>query len=111
MPIILRLVKDFDIVIEQFRPGVMEKIGLGYDDLKKINPSIIYWSLTGYGQTGSYAMKAGYDINYMALSGLESHSGKKETGPSLSGLLVADISGCSKNVVIGILAAYIKRLE
>jgi crotonobetainyl-CoA:carnitine CoA-transferase CaiB-like acyl-CoA transferase len=56
-------------------------------------------------------MKAGHDINYMALSGLESHSGKKETGPSLSGLLVADISGGSKNVVIGILAAYIKRLE
>lgn len=107
--IIYRLVEDYDIVIEQFRPGVMKRLGLGYEDLKKINKSIIYCSLTGYGQKGEYAQKAGHDINYMALSGVESISGRSASGPSLSGIQIADIAGGSKNLVIGILSAYIKR--
>ena len=107
--IIYKLIKDYDIVIEQFRPGVMEKLGFGYNDLKNINPSLIYCSLTGYGQTGSYSQRAGHDINYMALSGVDSFSGKKTTGPSLHGIQIADIASGAKNMVIGILAAYIKR--
>ncbi|MGB4269469.1 MAG: CaiB/BaiF CoA-transferase family protein [Spirochaetota bacterium] len=107
--IIYTLVKDYDIIIEQFRPKVMERLGFGYDDLKKINSSIIYCSLTGYGQTGSYAQRAGHDINYMALSGVDSFSGKKTTGPSLHGIQIADIASGAKNMVIGILSAYIKR--
>jgi alpha-methylacyl-CoA racemase len=107
--IILKLVQEYDIVIEQFRPGVMKKFGLTYDDLKAVNESIIYCSLTGYGQRGSFADRAGHDINYMALSGIDSFSGRKETGPALSGIQIADIAGGGKNAVIGILAAYIKR--
>ncbi|NMB64457.1 MAG: CoA transferase [Spirochaetes bacterium] len=107
--IIYTLVKDYDIIIEQFRPKVLEKLGFGYNDLKTINSSIIYCSLTGYGQTGSYAQRAGHDINYMALSGVDSFSGKKITGPSLHGIQIADIASGAKNMVIGILAAYIKR--
>ncbi|HPD03715.1 MAG TPA: CaiB/BaiF CoA-transferase family protein [Spirochaetota bacterium] len=107
--IIYKLVKEYDIVIEQFRPGVLEKLGFGYEDLKNINQGIIYCSLTGYGHTGSYASRAGHDINYMALSGVESFSGKKSTGPSLHGIQIADIASGAKNMVIGILAAYIKR--
>jgi crotonobetainyl-CoA:carnitine CoA-transferase CaiB-like acyl-CoA transferase len=87
----------------------MERLGIGYEQLAKINPSIIYCSLTGYGQTGSYAGRAGHDINYMAVSGVESMSGRKETGPVLTGIQVADIASGSKNLVIGVLAAYISR--
>ena len=109
--IIHKLVGEYDIIVEQFRPGVMDKLGLGYRDLKRINDKIIYCSLTGYGQTGSYRSRAGHDINYMALSGVESFSGRKDSGPSLSGIQVADIAGGSKNLVIAVLAAYIQRLR
>lgn len=107
--IVGRLVREYDVVIEQFRPGTMKRLGLGYEDLARINPSIIYCSLTGYGQSGSYADRAGHDINYMALSGVESISGRKETGPVLTGIPVADIASGSKNLAIGVLAAYIGR--
>ena len=107
--IIYRLIEEYDIVVEQFRPGVMERLCLGYDRLKKINSSIIYCSLTGYGQTGSYASKAGHDINYLALPGIESFSGRKDSGPALSGIQIADIAAGSKNLVIAVLAASHKR--
>ena len=63
--IIKRLIQEYDIVIEQFRPGVMEKLGLGYEALKAVNPALIYCSLTGYGQTGPMAKAAGHDCNYL----------------------------------------------
>ncbi len=105
--IVKKLIVDegYDIVLEQFRPGVMEKFGLGYEDLKKICPSLIYCSLTGYGQTGLYRDKAGHDINYLSLSGTMSHSGKKATGPSLLNIQVADLAIGSFHSVIGILAS------
>jgi alpha-methylacyl-CoA racemase len=109
LEIIYKLVREYDVVVEQFRPGTMDRLGIGFEQLIKINPSIIYCSLTGYGQTGSYAGRAGHDINYMALSGVESMSGRKETGPVLTGIQVADIASGSKNLVIGVLAAYINR--
>ncbi|MBN2159793.1 MAG: CoA transferase [Spirochaetes bacterium] len=109
--IIYRLVREYDVVVEQFRPGTMDRLGIGYDRLSEINPSIIYCSLTGYGQTGSFAERAGHDINYMALSGVESISGRRETGPVLTGIQIADIASGSKNLVIGVLSAYIRRLK
>ncbi len=109
--IIYALVKQYDIVTEQFRPGVMDRLGIGYDDLKKVNPAVIYCSLTGYGQTGSYAKRAGHDINYMALSGVDSFSGQRDTGPVLSGIQIADVAGGSKNLAIAVLAAVIKRMN
>lgn len=109
--IIYRLTAEYDVVIEQFRPGTMDRLGLGYDDLKKVNPSVIYCSLSGYGQTGSFSGRAGHDINYMALSGVESISGRRETGPVLSGIQIADIASGSKNLVIGVLAACINRMH
>ncbi len=108
--VIYRLVKDYDIVIEQFRPGVMERLGIGYETLKEINRNLIFCSLTGYGQTGSYSGRAGHDINYLALSGISSFSGRKETGPSLNGIQIADIAGGGMSMVIALLMAYIKRL-
>ena len=73
--IIYKLVEEYDIVIEQFRPGVMARLGLDYESLKKVNPRLIYCSLTGYGQTGPWRDRAGHDINYIALSGIASYSG------------------------------------
>ncbi|PKL39631.1 MAG: carnitine dehydratase [Spirochaetae bacterium HGW-Spirochaetae-1] len=108
--IVLNLVREYDIVIEQFRPGVMQRLGLGYEDLKKVNDSIIYCSLTGYGQTGTYAARAGHDINYLALSGLDSFSGRRESGPGLSGIQIADIAGGSKNTAMAVMAAVIRRM-
>lgn len=103
------LVADYDIVVEQFRPGVMSKLGLGYEDLRKTNPALIYCSITGYGQTGPLSTKAGHDINYLARSGLMSYSGRKETGPVLTGMQIADVASGSHNAIIGILAAVVCR--
>lgn len=107
--IIHQLVEEYDIVVEQFRPGVMSRLGLGYEALKEKQSSLIYCSITGYGQTGPYRDRAGHDINYLALSGLASYSGRKETGPVLSGTQIADVAGGSHHAVMAILAAVIQR--
>ncbi|MBE6021183.1 MAG: CoA transferase [Clostridiales bacterium] len=103
--VVKELVKEYDIVLEQFRPGVMDKLGLGYEELKKINPGLIYCALTGYGQSGPLRDAAGHDINYMSRSGIISHAGRKAEGPSLMNFQIADIAVGSLNSVIGILAA------
>ena len=107
--VVRKLVGEYDIVIEQFRPGVMDKLGLGYQALKAINPELIYCSITGYGQTGVAKDKAGHDINYMALSGLASYSGTQKSGPVLSATQIADIAGGSHQAVMSVLAAVIAR--
>ncbi|OEY65980.1 CaiB/BaiF CoA transferase family protein [Marinobacter sp. X15-166B] len=107
--IIEGLLLEYDVVIEQFRPGVMARLGLDYQQLSNIQNRLIYCSITGYGQTGPYKDRAGHDINYLALSGLASYSGRKETGPVLSGTQIADIAGGSHHAVMAILAAVIQR--
>jgi crotonobetainyl-CoA:carnitine CoA-transferase CaiB-like acyl-CoA transferase len=107
--IIHQLITHYDILIEQFRPGVMAKFDLDYGSLNKVNPSLIYCSLTGYGQTGPFRDRAGHDINYLARSGLMSYSGKREEGPSLASMQIADVASGSDNAIIGILAAVIDR--
>ena len=103
--IVKKLVKEYDIVVEQFRPGIMQRLGLGYEELKKENPALIYCSLTGYGQTGPMAKAAGHDCNYMARSGNLAMAGYKNAGPAPMNIQVADICSGSSNVVISILAA------
>lgn len=102
-------IQQFDIVLEQFRPGVMQRLGLDYATLSAIHPGLIYCSITGYGQTGDYKDKAGHDINYVALSGIAGHSGRKVSGPPALGIQVADIAGGSMHAMIAILAAVIER--
>ncbi|MET0848939.1 MAG: CaiB/BaiF CoA-transferase family protein [Pseudomonas sp.] len=109
LEVIKQLLADHDIVLEQFRPGVMERLGLGYEALKAINPRLIYVSITGYGQTGPYKDRAGHDINYLALAGLASYTGRTDSGPLPLGMQVADIAGGSLHGVIGLLAAVIAR--
>jgi alpha-methylacyl-CoA racemase len=104
-----RLVEDYDIVIEQFRPGVMQRLGLGYEQLHKINPKLIYCSVTGYGQTGPYRNRAGHDNNYLSISGLNGYSGRGGDRTPIMGMPVADIAGGSLHAVIGILAAVNQR--
>jgi len=111
LEVIKQLLQDHDIVLEQFRPGVMERLGLGYEALKAINPRLIYVSITGYGQTGPYKDRAGHDINYLALAGLASHTGRADSGPLPLGMQVADVAGGSLHGVIGLLAAVIARQQ
>lgn len=103
--IVKKLIMEYDIIMEQFRPGVMEKLGLGYETLREINKRLIYCSLTGYGQTGPLRNRAGHDINYLARSGNMSYSGKLETGPVLTNMQIADLAVGSLHSVAGILAA------
>ncbi len=107
--IVEKLVAETDIVVEQYRPGVMQRLGLDYASLKSYNDQLIYCSITGFGQSGPFKDRAGHDINYLALSGLASYSGKANTGPVLSGTQIADIAGGSHHAVMGILAAVIQR--
>jgi alpha-methylacyl-CoA racemase len=111
--IVKRLIAEsgYDVVIEQFRPGAMDRLGLSYDTLSKINPRVIYCSITSYGQSGPLRDRAGHDINYLSLSGVMSYSGSKKEGPCLMGIQVADVGSGSNNAVIGILAAIIHRLR
>jgi crotonobetainyl-CoA:carnitine CoA-transferase CaiB-like acyl-CoA transferase len=111
LQVIKQLLQDYDIVLEQFRPGVMARLGLGYDALKAINPKLIYVSITGYGQTGPYKDRAGHDINYLALAGLSSYTGRADSGPLPLGAQVADVAGGSLHGVIGLLAAVIARQQ
>lgn len=106
---IKELVAEYDIIIEQFRPNVMARLGLDYKTLSKINPRLIYCSITGYGQTGSHKDRAGHDINYIALSGIAGHSGRVNGLPPAMGIQIADVAGGSLHAVIGILAAIIER--
>lgn len=107
--LVRQLITDYDIVVEQFRPGVMDRLNLGYEALKEINPGLIYVSITGYGQTGPYRNRAGHDLNYLALSGLSSYSGRKNTGPAPIGAQIADLAGGSLHAVTALLAAVIHR--
>lgn len=109
LAVVHKLVAEYDIVLEQFRPGVMDKLGLGYEALKALNPRLIYVSITGYGQTGPYKDRAGHDLNYLALAGLASYTGRRDSGPLPLGVQLADLAGGSLHGVIGLLAAVIQR--
>lgn len=102
--IFLKLAKNADVVIESFRPGVMKKLGLDYETLAKLNPQIVFCSLSGYGQTGPYAMDAGHDLNYISTAGIPSLTGKASGDPIIPGIQVADLTG-GLMAVIGILIA------
>lgn len=87
--IFMKLAKDADVIIESFRPGKVDALGIGYNNIKKINPRIVYCSITGYGQQGAYKDKAGHDLNYASLSGMLNVMSNK---PFVPGVQIADIS-------------------
>lgn len=103
------LIEKADVLVEQFRPGVMDRLGVGYEDLKAINPGLIYCSITGYGQDGPYRDRAGHDLNYLSIAGMTAYNGRKASGPAPMAFQVADIAGGSCHAVMGVLAAVIHR--
>lgn len=104
---IFRLLSDkADVLVESFRPGVMERLGLGCDVLSKRNPRLIYAAISGFGQTGAYAGIAGHDINYVAASGLLHYLRTADGGtPAIPPIQIADLAGGSNQAIIGILLA------
>ncbi len=106
----LRMAARADVVVESFRPGVMERLGVGYDALRARNEAIILCSISGYGQTGPYRDRAGHDINYLALAGVLAMSGAApDSPPAMAGVQIADMAGGAMWGAIGILAALIER--
>jgi crotonobetainyl-CoA:carnitine CoA-transferase CaiB-like acyl-CoA transferase len=104
----LRLVPRYDVIVESFRPGVMSKLGLGYDVLAAANPRIVVCAITGYGQNGPLAHRAGHDINYLARAGVLGLTGPEGGPPQIFGVQLADIAGALFGVQ-GILAALVAR--
>ena len=102
-----QLAKSCDVLVEGFRPGVMERLGLGPDALLEINPGLVYARLTGWGQTGPYARRAGHDINYLAISGVLGVIG--EAKPTAPPGLLGDLANGSYTLMIGILLALFER--
>jgi len=107
--ILRRLCGSADVLIEPFRPGVMERLGLGPDTLIKENPRLVYARLTGFGQTGPYKDMAGHDINYLGLSGVLASLGRKHENPLPPVNLLADFAGGSFTCAMGIMAALLER--
>lgn len=107
--VFIRLVEKADILLETFRPGVMAKLGLGYECLQTINPRLIYCSLTGFGQDGPYRDRAAHDINFLSLSGVLDLIGERDGRPAVPAIQIAGVGGGALNACIGILAALYSR--
>ena len=107
--VLLRLVRDHDVVLESFRPGVMERLGVGYERLREENPRLVYCAVTGYGQDGPYTGRSGHDMNYLGLNGLLGLSGDAGGPPVQSAGQIADLGGGGLMAAFGILAALRER--
>jgi alpha-methylacyl-CoA racemase len=105
----LRMVERADVVVESFRPGVMAKLGVGYEALAARNPKIVVCSISGYGQTGPYVEKAGHDLDYIALAGVLAMGGRADGAPMMPGVQIADLAGGALWSATAILAALIGR--
>jgi crotonobetainyl-CoA:carnitine CoA-transferase CaiB-like acyl-CoA transferase len=107
--IFYKLIHSYDVVLESFRPGVMDRLGIGYEELRKRNPHVILCSLSGYGQDGPYRERSGHDINYMGLGGVLELIGEKNQAPVIPGVQMADLGAGGMMAAIAILAAVIHR--
>jgi alpha-methylacyl-CoA racemase len=106
---LLRMIERADVVVESFRPGVMDKLGLGYGALTARNPGIIVCSISGYGQSGPYVHRAGHDLNYVALAGVLGMTGHRAGAPVMPGVQIADLAGGALWGATGVLAALFAR--
>ncbi len=108
--VLRRLVAKADVLIESYRPGVVDRLGIGYQALRAANPRLVYCSTSGYGQDGPYSQWAGHDINYLAIGGFLACTGPRaDGGPPIPGATVADSAGGGMHAVLSILAALVKR--
>lgn len=106
--IFFKLLAEADVVLESFRPGVMARLGLGYETLAQRRPSIVHCAITGYGQNGPRRDAAGHDINYLALAGVLDQTGRNGEPPVIPGFLISDILGGTLTAAMGILAALVE---
>ncbi len=109
--IFLRLVRNADVVLESFRPGVMERLGLGYEQLKEIHPGLIYCAISGYGQDGPYRLRAGHDLNYAGYAGLLHYNRGPQGEPAMPATQLGDLTGGSYMAIIGILTGLMGRTK
>jgi alpha-methylacyl-CoA racemase len=107
--VLLRLVRDADVLLESFRPGVLDRLGVGYDVLRSINPRLIYCAITGYGQDGPNRDRSGHDMNYLGLNGLLGLTGDADGPPVQSAGQIADLGGGALMAAIGVLVALRER--
>jgi alpha-methylacyl-CoA racemase len=107
--VLLKLVREYDVLLESFRPGVLDRLGVGYERLKQGNPGLVYCAITGYGQDGPYRDRSGHDMNYLGLIGLLGLTGEKGGPPIQSGGQIADIGGGALMAAFGIMAALHER--
>jgi len=104
-----RLAQNADVLLEGFRPGVVDRLGVGYESVRNVNPQIIYCSITGYGQNGPFRDRVGHDANYLSYAGVLDLIGEQDHPPSIPGVQIADIAGGGMNAAIGILLALFTR--
>jgi alpha-methylacyl-CoA racemase len=107
--VLLRLVREYDVLLESFRPGVLDRLGVGYERLKEENPALVYCAITGYGQDGPYRDRSGHDMNYLGLVGLLGLTGEPGGPPVQAAGQIADIGGGAQMAAFGILAALRER--
>ena len=107
--VLLRLVREHDVLLESFRPGVMDRLGVGYERLREENPGLVYCAVTGYGQDGPYTARSGHDMNYLGLNGLLGLTGETSGPPVQSAGQIADLGGGALMAAFGILAALRER--
>lgn len=105
--LLIKLTETADALIESYRPGVLDRLGVGYEVLSKANPKLVYAAITGFGQQGPYAMRAGHDINYLAVSGILANTGAAGGPPILPAVQIADLSGAMM-AVIGVLGGVLR---
>ncbi len=106
---LLRLVERHDVVLDGFRPGVLDRLGVGYERMREANPALVFCAITGYGQDGPYAQRAGHDMNYLGLVGLLGLTGAKDGPPVQSGGQIADLGGGALMAAFGVMAALHER--
>jgi alpha-methylacyl-CoA racemase len=106
--VFMRLAREADVIIESFRPGVMDKLGVGYAAIAAVNPKIAYCSISGYGQDGPYKDLAGHDINYLGYAGVLDQIGSAGGNPAIPNFQIADLLGGAMTAAMGILAAVIE---
>lgn len=109
--IFLRLVRQADVVLESFRPGVMERLGLGYEQLKEVHPGLVYCAISGYGQDGPYRLRAGHDLNYAGYAGLLDYNRGPHGEPAMPPTQLGDLAGGSFMAVMGITTALLGRTQ
>jgi alpha-methylacyl-CoA racemase len=107
--VLLKLVSEYDVVLESFRPGVLDRLGVGYERMKEENPRLVYCAITGYGQDGPYRDRSGHDMNYLGLVGLLGLTGDKEGPPVQAAGQIADLGGGALMAAFGIMAALRER--